>query len=52
VAWLIANYGADTGLPDWKDGIAADCPLRLQRAVWDLCGAHFADLPSVMPERQ
>jgi hypothetical protein len=28
VAALIERYGPDTGLPDWKDAITANCPLR------------------------
>jgi hypothetical protein len=44
----IERYGAEAGLPDWKDAIAADCPLRAKPAVWNLCGAHFPDLPKLM----
>jgi hypothetical protein len=47
VARLIERYGADAGMPDWKDAISADCPLRAQPAGLDLCGAHFPDLPKV-----
>jgi hypothetical protein len=49
VARLIERYGADAGLPDWKDAIAADCPTRGEHGVvWDLCGANFPDLPALM----
>jgi hypothetical protein len=48
---LIERYGADTGLPDWKDVLTADCALRAKpSANWDLCGAHFFDLPAVMSQ--
>jgi hypothetical protein len=37
VARLIEHFGADAGLPDWKDEITADCPLRAKSgATWDL----------------
>jgi hypothetical protein len=49
VEGLIERHGADAGLPDWKDTITADCPLRAQPAVWNLCGAHFPDLLALYP---
>jgi hypothetical protein len=45
MARLIDPYGADTGLPDFKDDITGNCPLRAQPgATWDLCGAHSPDI--------
>jgi hypothetical protein len=38
VARLIDLYGADMGLPDFKDAITGNCPLRAQPGTWDLCG--------------
>jgi hypothetical protein len=48
VARFIDLYGADMGLPDFKDAITGNCPLRDQPATWDLCGAYFRDLVGVM----
>jgi hypothetical protein len=48
VARLIARYGPDAGLPDFKDAVTADCPLRAQPALWNLCGVHFPDLAAVI----
>jgi hypothetical protein len=49
VARLIERHGVNAGLPDWRDSITADCPRRGKHGVvWDLCGAHFPDLPAVM----
>jgi hypothetical protein len=49
VARLIERHGADMGLPDWKDEITADCPLRATpTATWNLCGAHFPDLSAAL----
>ena len=48
VARLIELHGADAGLPDWKDGLTADCPLHAKPAVWNLCGARFPDLNAAM----
>jgi hypothetical protein len=49
VARLIERYGPDAGLPDWKDAvITADCPQRAKPGIWNLCGTHFPDLPTVM----
>jgi hypothetical protein len=48
VVRLIERYGAGTGLPD---AITADCPLRAQVGIWNQCGAHFPDLPALMPRR-
>ena len=45
LAGLIERYGADAGLPDWKDLITADCPLRAQPGtIWNGCGAFFPGL--------
>jgi hypothetical protein len=35
VARLIEIHGADVGLPDWKDKLTVDCPLRAQTAIWN-----------------
>ena len=45
---LIELYGADMGLPDFKDAIIGNCPLRAQPGTWDLCGAHFRDMVAVI----
>jgi hypothetical protein len=48
VARLIELYGADMGLPDFKDAITGNCPLRAKPGTWDLCGAHFLDIMSTL----
>jgi hypothetical protein len=52
VAKLVERYGADAGLPDFKDRITADCPLCAKPAVWNLCGAHFPDLNAALYGRE
>ena len=48
VAALVARYGADAGLPDWKANITSDCPERTKPGLWNLCGAHFPDLSAAL----
>jgi len=35
-------------LADWLDVIAADCPKKSARQMFDRCGAHCPDLPKVL----
>src|SRR5262245_60784698 len=48
VASLIECHGANAGLPDWKEQLTTDCPLRAKPAVWNLCGARFPDLAAAL----
>lgn len=48
-ARLIAQYGAEIGLPDLRMRLAADCP-RAQRPIGnDLCGVRYTTLLSKAP---
>src|SRR5262249_981825 len=49
VAKLVGRHGANIGLPDLRDIIAADCPRQVgPGATWDLCAAFYPDLPALM----
>ena len=41
---LIVRYGAEIGLPDLLNRIAADCPRVVNLLGNDLCGAHYPEL--------
>jgi hypothetical protein len=42
---LIAEHGADTGLPDLWTPLAGDCPRANSTAMHDRCAIHFPQLP-------
>ena len=48
LARLIRAHGRHTKLADWLDVIAADCPKKSARQMFDRCGAHCPDLPKVL----
>jgi hypothetical protein len=44
---LIARYGGSFGIPLLLGEMSADCPKRQSVSVYDLCGIHCPDLPSL-----
>jgi hypothetical protein len=45
---LIAEQGADRGIPDWLETLRRSCPRHQGGGVHDRCGAHcpqLLDLP-------
>jgi hypothetical protein len=44
---LIARYGADFGIPDLLAVLSEDCPKRASVTIYDRCGVHCPDLPSL-----
>jgi hypothetical protein len=47
-ARLVAEYGADMPGPDLLRILSADCPSRDTDSVYDRCGVHMPELPSVL----
>ena len=45
---LIRVHGRNAKLVDWLDVIAADCPKKSTRQMFDRCGAQCPDLPRVL----
>jgi hypothetical protein len=45
---LIRAHGRHTKLADWLDVIAADCPKRATRQMFDRCGGQCPDLSKVL----
>ena len=44
---LIAEYDADTGLPDLWTPLAGDCPRAKSTAMHDRCAIYFPQLPAL-----
>jgi hypothetical protein len=44
---LIAEHGADTGLPNLWVPLAGDCPSANSTAVHDRCAIHYPQLPAL-----
>jgi hypothetical protein len=44
---LIAEHGADTGLPELWGTLAGDCPRAQATAIHDRCATHFPQLPAL-----
>jgi hypothetical protein len=45
---LAENRGGDSGIVDWLDDIAADCPRRITVNWNDCCRVQCPDLPRVL----
>jgi hypothetical protein len=43
-AWLVAEYGADIGLPELRLRLADDCPLSIKPVDNVGCGAIYPEL--------
>jgi hypothetical protein len=43
----IARHGCDFGIPPLPGELSAYCPKRKSVSVYDLCGIHCPDLPSL-----
>ena len=41
---LVAIHGADLGLPDLRERLAADCPKMRNALGNDQCGVHYPEL--------
>lgn len=46
---LIAEHGADMGLPELRTLRAADCPRARAVTINDRCGVHFPQPPALFP---
>ena len=44
---LIAEYGADIGLPELKGKLSKGCPRLQNLSIHERCGAHFPRLPEM-----
>jgi hypothetical protein len=44
---LIADHGADTGLPNLWDTLAGDCTHARSTAMHDRCAIHYSQLPGL-----
>jgi hypothetical protein len=44
---LIAEHGADTGLPALRGTLAGDCPHATSTAMHDRCAIHYPQLPAL-----
>jgi hypothetical protein len=44
VAKLIAQHGADMGLPELRHIIASDCPRNVAVSLYELCGIEYPQL--------
>lgn len=44
---LIAEYGADMGLPDPKDQLAKGCPRLESVSIHERCGVYYPQLPDL-----
>lgn len=51
VARLVARHGAGMPMPKLRGVLAGDCPRRASRNIYDLCGAHFPQLPGLFLPR-
>jgi hypothetical protein len=48
---LIARHGQDFGIPDLLGVLSEDCPKRQSITVYDRCGVHYPELPSLFLNR-
>jgi hypothetical protein len=46
---LIAEHGADMGLPELRTILAGDCPRAGSVTINDRCGVHYPQLPELFP---